>query len=107
MTVTYSKDKKREGEYLLRGPRDDLVQGYTVEVTTKAGEVREEVVGKILWTGLDDDGVRVALAKIADDDEIDDSQADVSGTEPRVALRNLYRQLLTALDTVEAIGKSL
>lgn len=107
MTIRYVPDKKREGEFLLRGPVQELEPGTIVTVATKAGALRPETVGSVLWTGYDDDNNHVALATIASDDEVDDDEGDTNGVEPRVALRALYKQLRAALDAVEAIGKSL
>lgn len=45
--ITYTK--LRDGGWGLRGA--NLSAGSTVQVTTKAGKVKSETVGRVLWTG--------------------------------------------------------
>lgn len=53
--ATYTK--LQSGDWGLRGTPSELTSGATVNVTTKAGQRKQETVGKVLWTG---NGVSIA-----------------------------------------------
>lgn len=51
MPVSYAK--LRSGDWGLRVKDEEVEIGQTVDVTTKAGEVKQEVIGKLVFKGDD------------------------------------------------------
>lgn len=49
--VSYAKLKS--GDWGLRVKDEDVEVGDTVDVTTKAGEIKQEVVGRLIFRGED------------------------------------------------------
>ena len=61
--ATYARDN-RNGGYLIRvaGPYPEKFAGREVPVTMKSGKEHVEKLGKLIWTGADQEtGQRVAL----------------------------------------------
>jgi hypothetical protein len=63
MSITYTR--LRSGNWGIRANNIELKVGDKVKVSTKAGEVHEEKISKILWTGQDGNNDPVLLAEIA------------------------------------------
>lgn len=53
--VTYKK--LRNGDWGIVGPENMIAQGAVVDVHKASGEVKTEVVGRVIWTG---NGVSIA-----------------------------------------------
>lgn len=61
--ATYATDK-RNGGYLIRiaGPTAERFAGREVPVTMKSGDEHDEMLDRLIWTGIDaESGERVAL----------------------------------------------
>lgn len=59
-----SYTKLRDGTWGIRGPLPAPATGQVVSVQTKAGAVKSETVGRVLWTGTDYQGQPAYLATI-------------------------------------------
>jgi predicted RNA-binding Zn-ribbon protein involved in translation (DUF1610 family) len=56
--------KLKSGDWGLWIPGHAAVEGAAITVTTKAGKVRKETIGKILHKGTNDDGQAFSLCSI-------------------------------------------
>ena len=60
-----SYTKLKDGSWGIRGSLPAPVAGEVVTVAKKSGEIKQETVGRVLWTGTDYQGRQSYLASIA------------------------------------------
>lgn len=62
--ITYTK--LRDGNWGVRGPADQVLEGMRVVVTKKSGATKNETVGRIVWSGADRrTGLNISIAEVA------------------------------------------
>jgi hypothetical protein len=99
MQMSNSYAKLREGDWGIRVVGRKPSPGQTVEVTTKAGKVNQEMIGTVLWSGRDREGLDVHLCSKASDDHAepprDVAQERPAPSQPAARQQQMFDERLT------------
>lgn len=84
-----SYKKLNDGSWGIRTTGYVPDEGDTVDVTTKSGEVKQEEVSKLIWSGTNDNGDPTAICEIVktdkDGNKIEKPKQPAKGTGPQKA----------------------